>query len=202
MAIKLYIDLRLWSLSSNAISILCVVLGLKKFLASYPALFYISGDYVHVNTFQIADDCDPNGVCGSAGGKRDYIQEAKDYFKHKLLMYGLGTEVPIRSLMGHRSQASPQVRHISGQHFKEFTEFLAKHTDYFTVVDDHVILVDSGDLQNVPASERLHLPQASIDTKATQQLLDFFAQCIESKGGLKQGHLCVICRRNGVSNYD
>lgn len=155
--------------------------GLKKFLAGYPALFFISGDYVHVNTYQIADDSDPNGMYSGAGGKRDYIQEAKDYFKHKLLMYGMGTEVPIRSLMGHRSQASPQVRHISGQHFKEFTEFLMKHTDYFKVIDDHVVLVDCDD-QDVPASDRLHLPQASIDTKATQQLLDFFAQCIENKG--------------------
>lgn len=34
----------------------------------------------------------------------------------------------------------------------------------------------------MPASERLHLPQPSIDTKATQQLLDYFAQCIETKG--------------------
>lgn len=121
-----------------------------------------------------------------AGGTRDYIQEAKDYFKHKLLMYGIGTEVPIRSLMGHRSQASPQVRHISGQHFKEFTDFLMKHVDYFKVVDDHVVLVDCDD-QDVPAEDRLHLPQATIDTKATQQLLDFFAQCIENKGECGSG---------------
>lgn len=156
-----------------------ILLGLKKFLAGYPALFFISGDYVHVNTYQIADDSEATYT--GAGGKRDYIQEAKDYFKHKLLMYGIGTEVPIRSLMGHRSQASPQVRHISGQHFKEFSDFLMKHTDYFKVVEDHVVLVDVDD-QDVPASDRLHLPQASIDTKATQQLLDFFAQCIENKG--------------------
>lgn len=136
---------------------------------------------MHVNTYQISDENDANGVNAGAGGKRDYIQEAKDYFKHKLLMYGSETEVPIRSLMGHRSQASPQVRHISGQHFKEFSDFLMKHTDYFKVVDDHVVLVDCDD-QDLPASDRLHLPQASIDTKATQQLLDFFAQCIENKG--------------------
>ena len=154
--------------------------GLKKFLAGYPALFFISGDYVHVNTYQLIGD-ETDATYTGAGVKRDYIQEAKDYFKHKLLMYGIGTEVPIRSLMGHRSQASPQVRHISGQHFKEFTDFLMKHTDYFKVIDDHVILVDCDD-QDVPASDRLHLPQASIDTKATQQLLDFFAQCIENKG--------------------
>lgn len=52
---------------------------------------------------------------GGGIGSRDYIQESKDYFKHKLLQYGIGTEVPIKCLLGHRSQASPQVRHISGK---------------------------------------------------------------------------------------
>ena len=40
--------------------------------------------------------------------------------------YGAGTEVPIKSLLGHRSQAPPEVRHISGQHVKEFKDFLAR----------------------------------------------------------------------------
>ncbi|CAD7077261.1 unnamed protein product [Hermetia illucens] len=154
--------------------------GLKKFLAQYPSLFLINGDYVHVNSYQSNSSDDPNGVYG--GGKRDYIQESKDYFKNKMLQYGAGTEVPIKSLLGHRSQASPQVRHISGQHIKEFTEFLTKHPDTFKVVDDHVILVGVEEHEFAPAAERLHLPQASIDTQATQQLLDFFAQCIELKG--------------------
>uniref|UniRef100_A0A0K8TLD3 Putative exonuclease n=1 Tax=Tabanus bromius TaxID=304241 RepID=A0A0K8TLD3_TABBR len=154
--------------------------GLKKFLAQYPALFSINGDYVHVNSYQPAHADDPNGMYGA--GNRDYIQEAKDYFKNKMLQYGIGTEVPIKSLLGHRSQASPQVRHISGQHIKEFTDFLSKHPDTFNVIDDHVILVGCENMEDLPQSERLHLPQASIDTKATQQLLDFFAQCIEIKG--------------------
>ncbi|XP_055690856.1 uncharacterized protein LOC129794210 isoform X2 [Lutzomyia longipalpis] len=153
--------------------------GLKKFLASYPALFYINGDYVHVNTYLSASPDDPSGA---TGGRRDYTQEAKEYFKNKLLMYGLGTEVPIRSLLGHRSQASPQVRHISGQHIKEFTDFLSKHPDTFTVIDEHVMLVETDDLKDIPVGERLHLPQPSIDTIATQQLLDFFAHWIENKG--------------------
>jgi len=84
--------------------------GLKKFLAQYPAIFLVDGDYVQVNAYQHhnADD-------GGCGGKRDYIQEAKDYFKNKMLQYGAAAEVPVRSLLGHRSQASPQVRHISGE---------------------------------------------------------------------------------------
>ncbi|KAG4068952.1 hypothetical protein HA402_005100 [Bradysia odoriphaga] len=154
--------------------------GLKKLLAQYPALFIIDGDFVHVNSHQASSTSDSKGNCGA--GKRDYIQESKDYFKHKLLQYGIGTEVPIKCLLGHRSQASPQVRHISGQHIKEFTEFLSKHPDTFQVVDESVLLVGCEDLQDVPISERLHLPQPSIDTKATQQILDFFVQWIELKG--------------------
>lgn len=84
--------------------------GLKKFLAQYPAIFIIDGDHVLVNSFEKSAASDALG-----GGTRDYIQESKDYFKHKLLQYGIGTEVPIKSLLGHRSQASPQIRHISGK---------------------------------------------------------------------------------------
>ncbi|XP_050073621.1 uncharacterized protein LOC126561488 [Anopheles maculipalpis] len=152
--------------------------GLKKFLAQYPALFEINGDFVHINSYQSSSPDD-----SSVSGKRDYIKEAKDYFKHKLLQYGKGTEVPIRSLLGHRSQASPQVRHISGQHIREFTEFLLKHPDTFQVIDnENVVLVGCEDEEEVPASERLHLPNSTIDTQATQQLLDSFAQVIEIKG--------------------
>ena len=152
---------------------------MKKFLAQYPALFQIHGEYVNINSFQSSGGADDSPV----SGKRDYIQEARDYFKHKLLQYGKGTEVPIKSLLGHRSQASPQVRHISGQHIREFTEFLSKHPDLFHVIDnENVILVGCENEEDVPASERLHLPNSAIDTQATQQLLDFFAQVIEIKG--------------------
>lgn len=150
------------------------IVGLKKFLAQYPALFQIEGDYVQVSVYQAAQSADASG--------NDYIDETIEYFKNKLLQYGIGTEVPIKSLLGHRSQASPQVRHISGQHIKEFTEFLQKHPETFQVVDDHVILVDLEGVQDVPQSERLHLPQPSIDTKATQELLDYIAETIEIQG--------------------
>ena len=96
-----------------------VVAGLKKFLAQYPSIFLVDGDYVQVNCYQHSSSDD-----GSYGGRRDYIKEAKDYFKNKLLQYGVGVEVPVRSLLGHRSQASPQVRHISGELRNNFGFFL------------------------------------------------------------------------------
>lgn len=153
--------------------------GLKKFLTQYPALFSIDGDYVGINTFQ-------KNPCGAgASSNVDYIEEAKEYFASKMVQYGEGTEVPIKSLLGHRSQASPQVRHISGQRIKEFKDFLLKHPDTFHIVEDNVVLVSEnhrrGNLQS--NSENFHnLPVANINTDTAQQLLDYIAQCIEAKG--------------------
>lgn len=156
-----------------------VLLGLKKFLLQYPALFLVDGNYVNVNCYQQKT----SDETGAGAGKKDYIQEAKDYFSHKLIQYGPGTEVPIKSLLGHRSQASPQVRHISGQHIKEFTDFLVKYPDTFRVVEnEHVVLVNFDAAMVVPQSDQLHLPQSSIDVKFTQQVLDSFAKYIEMSG--------------------
>lgn len=141
-------------------------------------MFLVDGNYVNVNCYQTSTS-EESGV---ANGKKDYIQEAKDYFSQKLLQYGAGTEVPVKSLLGHRSQASPQVRHISGQHIKEFTDFLTKYPDTFRMVDENVVLVNYDAATVIPMSEQLHLPQPSIDVKFTQEILDFFAKCIEIKG--------------------
>lgn len=153
--------------------------GLKKFLAQYPALFNIDGDYVDINTFQ-------KHLSGAgASSNNDYIEEAKEYFASKMIQYGEGTEVPIKSLLGHRSQASPQVRHISGQRIKEFKEFLMKHPDTFQIIDDNVVLVSENHTRGNAHtnSEQFHnLPVANINTDTAQQLLDYVAQCIEAKG--------------------
>lgn len=150
--------------------------GLKKFLAKYPALFLIDGDYVSVNTFQpvVAEDSGSN-----LGGKRDYAQEAVEYFSMKLMQYGIGTEVPIKSLLGHRSQASSEVRHISGQHYKEFRDFLMRYPDAFAVTEDNVVLKQYEGMKAEPFRE---LEPETIDPEVTARLLDFFAQCIENKG--------------------
>lgn len=106
-----------------------------------------------------------------------------DYFAEKLAQYGEGTEVPIRSLLGHRSQASPEVRHVSGQHFHEFREFLLKHPDAFDVEDEKET-VTLKNYNNVKShTQELHFNlNVQIDPEVTQSLLDFLAQCIEVKG--------------------
>lgn len=151
--------------------------GLKKFLSQYPALFLIDGDYVSVNTFQPVVE-EESGSKGA--NKRDYAREAVEYFTNKLVQYGMGIEVPIKSLLGHRSQASPEVRHISGQHYKEFRDFLLKYPDAFVVTEDNVILKQ---YEGMKLERLLELePDIPFDPEVTAKLLDFFCTCIEQKG--------------------
>ena len=70
---------------------------------------------------------------------RDYTKETTEFFTEKLNSYGIA-EVPLKSLFGHRSQASSEIRHVSGQNVKEFREFLEKYSSIFVVRDDYVVL--------------------------------------------------------------
>lgn len=70
---------------------------------------------------------------------RDYTKETVEFFSEKLVTYG-NAEVPLKSLFGHRSQASSEIRHVSGQNVKEFKDFLCAHADTFIVRDDYVVL--------------------------------------------------------------
>ncbi|GJQ75282.1 egl [Trypoxylus dichotomus] len=165
--------------------------GLKKFLSQYPSLFSIEGDYVNVNMFQGGKDSK------NSNGHKDYTAQAVDYFAEKLAQYGEGTEVPIRSLLGHRSQASPEVRHVSGQHFHEFREFLFKHPDTF-LVDDEKETVTLKNYNTVKShTQELHFNvNVQIDPEVTQSLLDFLAQCIEVKGPILVEQLFQIVSCN------
>lgn len=111
--------------------------GLKKFLAQYPSLFTIQNEHVSVAQIATAEDAE---AASSGGGGRDYQHQAMLYFKEKLKAYGTDIEVPIKSLLGHRSQAPPEVRHVSGQHVKEFRDFLARFEDDFVVGEDTIYL--------------------------------------------------------------
>lgn len=150
--------------------------GLRKFLAQYPTLFVIDGDYVSVNTFQPVVEKDT----GSKVGKRDYAREAVEYFTNKLVQYGAGAEVPIKSLLGHRSQASPEVRHISGQHYREFRDFLMRNPDDFIIFDESVKLKRFEDMEGVPFHELE--PEIPVDHEVTTKLLSFFVQNIGNNG--------------------
>lgn len=149
--------------------------GLRKFLQQYPALFTIDGDQVSVTNF--ASDSSGNI------SKRDYEQEAIEYFRAKLEQYG-NAEVPIKSLLGHRSQATPEIRHISGQHGREFRDFLVKHSDVFVVKDDYVVLrsvlqsAQGGYDGIVKVAE-----EEPLDSKLRDQLNSIFESFLRSRGG-------------------
>ncbi|KAH7641948.1 hypothetical protein DERF_002949 [Dermatophagoides farinae] len=104
--------------------------GLKKFLLKFPSLFTIDGETVLLTP--LISDHDGSAV-------RDYTKETTEFFTEKLNSYGIA-EVPLKSLFGHRSQASSEIRHVSGQNVKEFREFLEKYSSIFVVRDDYVVL--------------------------------------------------------------
>ncbi|KAH9426832.1 hypothetical protein DERP_002932 [Dermatophagoides pteronyssinus] len=104
--------------------------GLKKFLLKFPSLFTIDGETVLLTP--LISDHDGSAV-------RDYTKETIEFFTDKLNSYGIA-EVPLKSLFGHRSQASSEIRHVSGQNVKEFREFLETYSSIFVVRDDYVVL--------------------------------------------------------------
>lgn len=164
--------------------------GLRKFLQQYPSLFTLEDDYVSVTNYSngISNPHDPTG---KLLGKRDYQQEAVEYFVGKLRQYGAGTEVPIKSLLGHRSQASPEVRHVSGQHVKEFRDFLVRYPDVFVVREETVILKEYEGAAPQPFKE-LEVPQ--IDPLLTQQVLQYCS------AALIRGPLIIETLFNGLAN--
>lgn len=157
--------------------------GLKKFLMQYPSLFTVDGEYVYTS-FSLPENSTNENV-GSTKSvnacKRDYVNEAIEYFRNKLKQYGVGTEVPIKSLLGHRSQASPEVRHISGQHLKDFKEFLSRYSETFIVTEESVILAEYIDSERQPFKE---LEEIEVDPKITEKLLSACTDLLRSNGPL------------------
>ncbi|XGW28020.1 hypothetical protein V3C99_008097 [Haemonchus contortus] len=111
--------------------------GLTEFLQQHPSLFTLEGDQVILNGFGDIT-AKNNPLLQSASRNRDYEKEAVEFFVMKLTKFG--PELQIKSLLGHRSQAAPEVRLVSGRHLKEFCEFLQSQTEYFVVEGDRVRL--------------------------------------------------------------
>ncbi|EEC15704.1 conserved hypothetical protein, partial [Ixodes scapularis] len=150
--------------------------GLRKFLGQYPSLFTIDGDQVSVTSF--------GGDSSGNTPQRDYVQEAIDYFRTKLEQYG-NAEVPIKSLLGHRSQATPEIRHVSGQHGREFRDFLAKHSDVFVVKEEYVVLrsvLQSAALGDGQVVVKM-AEEAPLDSNLRDQLTSIFEGYLRSRGG-------------------
>ncbi|MFH4982017.1 hypothetical protein AB6A40_008726 [Gnathostoma spinigerum] len=113
--------------------------GLTDFLSQHPSLFTVQGDQVCLNGFgEINAKNNPLLQASANGRNRNYEKEAVEFFEAKLQKFG--PELQIKSLLGHRSQAAPEVRLISGRHLKDFCEFLQSQTDHFVVEGDRVRL--------------------------------------------------------------
>ncbi|EFP03951.1 hypothetical protein CRE_28761 [Caenorhabditis remanei] len=111
--------------------------GLTEFLQGHPSLFTVEGDQVILNGHNDLN-AKNNPLLQSGVRSRNYEKEAVDFFVTKLTKFG--PELQIKSLLGHRSQAAPEVRLVSGRHLKEFCEFLQSQVDYFVVEGDRVRL--------------------------------------------------------------
>ena len=164
--------------------------GLRKFMEQYPSLFTLNGDYVTVTNYSNGVH-NPHDPAAKLIGQRDYAQEAVDYFVTKLRQYGPGTEVPIKSLLGHRSQASPEVRHVSGQHSKEFREFLLRYPDVFVLREESIILKECEDATPQPFRE---LDEPHVDPRLTQQMIQYCA------AALLQGPLFIDALFDGLAS--
>lgn len=165
--------------------------GLRKFLSKFPSLFTLEDDNVFVT-------CYSNGPMNDSAGKnqakqRDYTKEAVDYFVEKMDQYG-NAEVPVRSLLGHRSQAPPEIRHVSGQHIREFKDFLMQFPDVFVIKDDGVTLMkylDDCDKKALPFSTQVGAADV-LDTELTNQLIHQFKHILESRGVMSVDQLFHI----------
>ncbi|GAB6027894.1 hypothetical protein CHUAL_002110 [Chamberlinius hualienensis] len=122
--------------------------NLKNFFSQYPSLFTIDGEYVTITCYNSGSSSSSlNGAkTSSTSTEQNLVRprvnvsiEAKNYFESKLELYG-AAEVPLRSLLGHRSQAAHEIRQISGQNLKEFKDFICKFPDTFIIHNDFVIL--------------------------------------------------------------
>jgi len=74
--------------------------GLKKFLAQYPSIFQFEGEAVQYFNTSVSVLSSPEFKDNNKS--RDYAKEAVEYFRQRLILYGVGVRVPIRSLLGHR----------------------------------------------------------------------------------------------------
>ncbi|KAI6224445.1 Egalitarian [Aphelenchoides fujianensis] len=151
--------------------------GLTEFLASYPSLFSVDADHVILRGFGEMDGKNHLMKMPGTGRQRDYEHEAVAFFEGKLQKFG--PELQIKSLLGHRSQAAPEVRLVSGRHLKEFCEFLQSQTNHFIVDGDRVRLKNMPE----PSEEVVELDDEGkplVGVKAKQAAVDFLKGVLEN----------------------
>ena len=148
--------------------------GLRKFLGQYPFLFTVDGDLVSISNMSLVDKYHQKN------NTRNYEQEAAEYFRKRVEQYGPGVEVPIKSLLGHRSQAPPEVRHISGQHLKEFRDFLSRHPSVFIVYEETCMLREYEGMEKKLYQEPVN--ETKVNPELSNKFLVYFRLTLEQSG--------------------
>ncbi|KAK3596077.1 hypothetical protein CHS0354_001380 [Potamilus streckersoni] len=120
--------------------------GLKKFLLKYPSLFSVNGNLVNLNdgTASLGKNFREGSPASfSSLGLPDISTEteAVQYFRARLNKKG-EKWMPIKSLAGHLSQASAEIRECVGPQ-NEFEGWLLKHPLIFELNGEMVCLKDN-----------------------------------------------------------
>lgn len=121
--------------------------GLKKFLQKYPSLFFVNGNLVSLNdgSASLGKNFRESSPASSSSSRSlpdvSVETEAVQYFRAKMLKKE-EKWLPIRSLAGHLSQASFEIRECVGPQ-NEFTDWLLKHPYIFELNGEMVSLKDN-----------------------------------------------------------
>ena len=91
-----------------------------------------------------------------------------------------GPEMQIKSLLGHRSQAAPEVRLVSGRHVKEFCDFLLSQPAHFVVEGERVRMAQMPEpVLAQPEVDETGAPLAG--ARAKTAAVDFMREVVENQ---------------------
>ncbi|KAM3726038.1 Egalitarian protein [Dirofilaria immitis] len=151
--------------------------GLTDFLSQHPSLFTVEGDQVCLNGFgDMTVKNNPLLQATANARNRDY--SCRNVLFTTRFFRKCKSSPLIKSLLGHRSQAAPEVRLVSGRHLKDFCEFLQSQSDHFVVEGDRVRLKNMPE----PSNAGIELddegkPLAGI--KAKQAAVEYLRSIVE-----------------------
>lgn len=147
--------------------------GLKKFLLKFPSLFCVNGNLVSLNdgTANLGKNFRESSPASTTSDV-SVETEAVQYFRQKMIRKG-EKWLPVLSLAGHLSQATPEIRECVGPQ-NQFKEWLERHPLIFDVRGDLVTLKDNINYSAVnPAGESLELENVHFSSNPRYSAGDF-----------------------------
>ncbi|XP_060556769.1 uncharacterized protein LOC132717345 isoform X2 [Ruditapes philippinarum] len=147
--------------------------GLRKFLLKFPSLFCVNGNLVSLNdgTANLGKNFRESSPASTTSDV-SVETEAVQYFRNKMIRKG-EKWLPVLSLAGHLSQASPEIRECVGPQ-NQFKEWLERHPLIFDMRGDLVALKDNINYSAVnPAGESLELDNVHFNSNPRYSAGDF-----------------------------